>query len=84
MRSSIYYDRNIELDEDKAKSTQTCVILVRGHACWALRNNAPNLASAALATTLCMIWQRMSMGPLSGGRVLAAVGGVVGMVLRKW
>jgi len=28
LRSSIYYDQNIELDEDKTKSTQTCVILV--------------------------------------------------------
>jgi len=28
LRSFIYYDQNILLDEDKTKSTQTCVILV--------------------------------------------------------
>jgi len=48
-----------------------------------LRKRAPNLALAALAMTIFMIWHRTWMGPLSGGGSSVAVGGVVGRELRK-
>jgi len=54
-----------------------------GQMVWALRNSAPNSASAALDMTDFMIWHRMWTGPLSGGGLSWADGGVVGRVLRK-
>jgi len=40
-----------------------------------------SLASAALTRTGCIIWQRTSMGPFSGGGMSTAVDK---LVLRKW
>jgi len=54
-----------------------------GQRACALRNKAPNSASAALDRTWHMIRHNMWIWPLSGGAGLAEVGGEVGCKLKK-
>jgi len=61
----------------------TSKVMQMGHAICVLRKSAPNSASAALATTCHMLWQRTWRGPLSGGVGSVAVGTASSLELRK-
>jgi len=54
-----------------------------GQMACAFRNSAPNSVSAALDMMDFMIWHKTWTGPLLGGGLLCAEGGVVGHILRK-